>query len=398
MIIDCEASLVMPGSGDRVRYSRAKIGLASDSSGSSILVVITSQFKEKFKIINNCTIRSTTISFNSPKKDLYIKNCDHLMLKAFMSLISKILRRETIPKLANVSSVEKLKPKQTSLTIKDNNYNISDLSNKCLTKLLCDNLKLIPRLVWKLNNLTELKLSFCDLNDIPLKLNDLGLKLKILNLSHNSIKSIDGSFVVAMNRLNHLDLSHNKLFYLPFEIKIMQSLEHLHISYNQLNHLPFTLGKINSLKFLNLSHNNLQYIPLSLINEFKLNVRLSNLDISDNPLREPLSDLRTSLLSMASFPSLKCLSSSVILSHDSLLFSHHQFLPQFLYRNIQLNGEICSVCNSCALNRDLKLGVVHHSLELITNCMSTSHFPSFPLVPAVKYTCNYCLLAKNFIQ
>jgi hypothetical protein len=224
MIIDCEASLVVAGSGDRVRYSRAKVGLAADSAGSALLVVITSQFKDKFKIVNNCSIGSTTISFKAPKKDLYIKSCDQLILKAFMSLVRKILKRETIPKLANISSVEKLKPKPTSLSISGNNYNINDLTNKCLTKLFCDNLKLIPRLVWKLNNLTQLKLSFCQLNETPIHLNDLGLKLKLLDLSHNNIQSIDGSFLIAMKQLNHLDLSFNQLNYLSFEVISLKSL------------------------------------------------------------------------------------------------------------------------------------------------------------------------------
>jgi hypothetical protein len=395
MIIDCEASLVVAGSGDRVRYSRAKIGLAADSAGSALLVVITSQFKEKFKIVNNCSIGSTTISFKAPKKDLYIKSCDQLILKAFMSLMRKILKRETIPKLANISSVEKLKPKPISLSISGNNYNINDLTNKCLTKLFCDNLKLIPRLVWKLNNLTQLKLTSCQLNEIPINLNDLGLKLKLLDLSHNSIQSIDGSFLIAMKQLNHLDLSFNQLNYLSFEMKALKSLEHLNVSNNRLCDLPFTLGHIMTLKFLDLSNNNLQYIPFSLIKEMLRNVRLSNLDISGNPLREPLSDFTSSLISMPSLPSLKCLSSSAILSNDHFLYKCHQLLPQFLYRNIQMNGEKCSLCFSPIVNRDLKLGVIHQSLELITNCMSTSHFPSFPLVPAVQYICNYCLSSKK---
>lgn len=397
MLIDCEACVVAPESGDRLRYSRAKIGLCADSSGSAVLVVNTNQYKHKFKIVDNCCLRSATIRFNCPKRDLYIKNCDQLLLKAFMALVSKIIKRQTFPKLAHISSVEKQKPKPTSLTIDGNQYNFNDLKNKCLTKLFCLNLKLIPRLVWKLNNLVELKLSFCELNEIPLKLNELGLNLKILNLSHNSIQAINGSFLLALRHLNHLDLSHNELLYLPFEIKVLQRLEQLNVCNNSLTDLPFTLAKVSSLQVLNVSHNKLQYIPFSLIKEMALNVRLNNFDISDNPLREPLTDLKTSLMSVTSLPSLKLLSSAAILSHDSLLYSSHHVLPQLLYRNIQLDGEMCSLCCSPFVNKNLKLGVIHQSLEAIAVCMSTSYFPSFPLVPALKYICYYCLLTKKYI-
>ena len=89
-----------------------------------------------------------------------------------MSLMSKILKKQLIPKLAKVSIVEKLKPKPTALTIKDNTFSASDLSNKCLQRLFCDNFRLIPRLVWKLNNLIELKLNNCEMTETPIQLRD----------------------------------------------------------------------------------------------------------------------------------------------------------------------------------------------------------------------------------
>ena len=389
MIIDCEAALVLTRCADRPRYSRAKVGIASDNGGNPVLVVITSNIKEKFKIVNNCSLRPTTISFDAPKKDLYIRNCDNMILKAFMSLMTKILKKQLIPKLAKVSVVEKLKPKPTALTIRDNDFSASDLSNKCLQRLVCDNFRLIPRLVWKLNNLVDLKINNCELTEIPMKLNDLGPNLRLLDLSNNEIHSFDGSFVVGMRRLKSLDLNHNKLEFIPFEIKLMSSLERLNLSYNQLSDLPNTLGKISSMQSLDLSHNNLNCLPFTFIKNLLRMTRLNGLDISGNPLREQKSSPSSEI--DKSFPSLVTLSSAAILSNDDLLYSCHKYLPQSLYINIVKNGENCAICGRIVADKQIRRTIVQTSLERIANCLSTSPFPTFPMVPASQIVCRLCI-------
>ncbi|XP_054163402.1 leucine-rich repeat protein SHOC-2-like [Oppia nitens] len=395
MIIDCEAALVNPKHNDRPRYSRAKVGLANDHSSSAVVIVITSQCKEKFKIVNNCTLHKTTISFNLPKKDLYIRNCDQLLLKAFMSLINKITTHQTIPKLANVSTVEKMKPKPTTLTIKDNAFSASDLSNKCLQKLSIETFRTIPRLVWKLNNLCELILNNCDLVDIPHKLQDLKTNLRILDLSKNHIKCIDGSFVVAMKHLKTLNLSHNQLQYIPLELKSMQSLEKLNVSHNELSSVVHSVGSISSLNDLDISHNQINSLSYSLIKELLRYVRLNNLDTSGNPLRERL--FTTSIIINKPFPTLKSLCLANIVSTNCLLNNCHQILPHTLYKELQINAEKCCHCGESVVDKRMKLRSVHQSLEQIVTSLSTTHFPSFPHFPAIQYVCYLCLFNKSLI-
>lgn len=388
MIIDCDAALVNTRCADRVRYSRAKVGVATDRANNPVLVVITSSVKEKFRIVNNCTIRSSTISFETPKRDLFLKNCDEVQRKMIFALITKILKGQLIPKLPNVAVMEKLRPKPTSLVIQDNSYSATDLSNKCLQKLHCEKLRLVPRLVWKLTNLHELKLVNCQLTEIPTKLTDLAPKLRTLDLSWNQIKAIDSWFATAMRHLTSLDLSHNQLEFVPYQIKAMTSLERINLSHNQLTDVTNTLGLILSLRCLDLSHNNLNFLPYTLIKNLTIKARLNNLDLASNPLREKSE--KPSDHVKRSFPSLLNLSASAIMSSDKLLFVCHEYLPPSLYNIIAINGENCLICSRGLVDRQMKLRIIHMSLEQIAVCLSTSHFPTFPLVPAMQYICHFC--------
>ena len=310
------------------------------------------------------------------------------------ALIRKILTKQLIPKLPNVATVEKMRPKPTSLTIKDNNYNLNELSNKCLQKLHCENLRLIPRLVWKLNNLHELTLVDCELTDIPVQLTDLAPKLRILDLSNNSIKSIDCWFVVEMRHLTNLDISHNKLEFIPYQIKAMTSLDKINLSHNQLSDVTNTLGLIPSLRYLDLSHNNLNHLPYTLIKNLTINTRLNNLDIANNPLKER--NKKASDYVKNSFPTLMNLSASAIMNSDTVLYNCHKYLPPSLCKTIAMNGENCLICGRGLIDRHMKLRIIHMSLEQAATCLSTSPFPTFPMGPASQFICHFCRVTNKF--
>jgi len=359
------------------------------------VIVITTQWKEKLRIRNNCTIRKTTISFIAPKKDLYLRNYDELVFKAFMTLMARISANQLTTKLADVSALEKLRPKPTSLAVRDDAFTASDLSNKCLQKLSVERFRTIPRLVWKLNNLVELSLNGCELTEIPLKLNDLAPTLKILDVSRNHIRAIDGSFAVAMRHLRSLDVNHNKLAYIPLEIKAMTRLERLIVSHNELTHLAITLGLISALKCLDISHNQLNGLSFSMVRQLFLKTRLENLDTSGNPFKE--SAYRSSIVQNKPFPTLQNLCLARIVSTDCLLYSCHQFLPQTLYKAMQMNADKCCVCSEYVVDKQMILGVIPQSLEQIAVCLTSSGFPSFPKFPSTQYVCHLCLNNRTIV-
>ena len=195
-----------------------------------------------------------------------------------------------------------------------------------------------------------------------------------------------------MRRLKSLDLNHNKLEFIPYEIKLMSGLERLNLSHNQLSHLPNTLGKICSMQTLDLSHNNLNCLPMTFIKNLLLMTRLNGLDISGNPLREQRESFSTTV--DKHFPTLMSLSSAAILSNDALLYSCHQFLPQRIYKNIVTNGDNCAKCERTVVDKQTKYSIIYMSLERIANCLSTSPFPTFPNAPASRHLCHYCRFAN----
>ena len=397
MIINCEAALVLTNCRDKLRFSRAVVGVGADKSGNPILVVNTSVIKEKFKIVDNCVLRSTvnlTISFKTPKKDLYIRECDHILLKALIGRLKKIMNRELIPKLADISTIEKMKPKPISLTLKDNAFSSVDLSNKCLQKLSIDNFRLIPRLVWKLNNLVDLRLIKCGLTQIPEELYPLGKTLRTLDLSQNQIESIDRKFVFSMKRLTYLELKSNKLVYISHEIDSISSLERLGLSHNQLRHLPNNLGQISSLKSIDLSHNLLNSFPFILTKNFRFKTHLEFMDISGNPLREYK---ESSMPSKEPLPTLFDLSCAAVVSAELVPYCR-QHLPKFIYQKmVGLRRDNCALCsNIIVVGIHSQYSVVYENFRQLANTLSMTPFPFQPNVPIVRHLCYYCRSSYDF--
>lgn len=65
---------------------------------------------------------------------------------------------------------------------------------------------------------------------------------------------------------------------IPDQINKLHHLHSLFLNNNSLKQLPQSIGSLTNLKFLNLAKNNLNLLPGSL-----KNLRLSELDVSDNP-------------------------------------------------------------------------------------------------------------------
>lgn len=77
-----------------------------------------------------------------------------------------------------------------------------------------------------------------------------------------------------------LDLSNNRLTYLPSNFTVLTSLTKLDLSKNEITELPEEFGTLSKLRYLDLYKNKLERLPLS----FNQLIHLKFLDLKDNPL------------------------------------------------------------------------------------------------------------------
>jgi Leucine rich repeat/Leucine Rich repeats (2 copies)/Leucine Rich Repeat len=137
----------------------------------------------------------------------------------------------------------------------------------------------IPENIAKIAYIKKLNFSHNQISEIPKTL----LRLRFLNeldLSFNLISTLPNP--ALMKKLRILDLSHNSIQSLPKLIGKLTKLEQLNLSNNGLTSLPSTIGKLKNLEILDLSNNNIDKVPIKL-------ARLRNLKVlilSGNPIKK----------------------------------------------------------------------------------------------------------------
>lgn len=91
-------------------------------------------------------------------------------------------------------------------------------------------------------------------------------ELTVLNLNNNLLQSLPANFGSGLKKLEYLDISYNKISWLPSDTCIFDCpvLEVLILAHNQLPYIPSNLGSLRSLKKLFLSFNNLTELPDSI--------------------------------------------------------------------------------------------------------------------------------------
>ena len=125
----------------------------------------------------------------------------------------------------------------------DEEYNLSLMSYLVSLRFSNNKFNLIPQGIYQLNN------------------------LKLLDMSGNNINEIDGNLIKGLSSLVELDLSKNKIRYIPNNIQFLTFLEVLRISNNQLLEIPEELGVLTRLKKLFLNENSLQFLPRNLFSK-----------------------------------------------------------------------------------------------------------------------------------
>ncbi|XP_044013868.1 leucine-rich repeat-containing protein 59 [Aphidius gifuensis] len=99
-----------------------------------------------------------------------------------------------------------------------------------------------------------LDLSWCDLQEVPIREIAAIKKASHLDLSNNQLVSIPNTIVTLTNIIK-LDLSKNMLTEIPENIGEMKQLKHLDLYGNQISRLPLSLGDLKNLKWLDLKEN-----------------------------------------------------------------------------------------------------------------------------------------------
>lgn len=228
----------------------------------------------------------TTIQFKVPAHDLYIQ-ADTIQLKGFLHLLRNALEKK-------VSGIEM--NKYSSLMVQH-------AKKVAPTKLVIGRrsdypIRGLPR------TLEELRI-----NDIQRYSLDRGIlnliKLKILDLSNNCIECLPEEFcnLPCLNELNIsknqfyksspkqwswicgniaknlklLNVSHNRLKFLPEQLVKLHSLISLHVDNNELKMFPSGIGNLKNLRIVTASNNRISSLPGS-VKKWKL----QHLDLSNN--------------------------------------------------------------------------------------------------------------------
>ncbi|XP_032238981.1 uncharacterized protein LOC5513573 isoform X2 [Nematostella vectensis] len=116
-----------------------------------------------------------------------------------------------------------------------------------------------------LPHLVHLDLSYNRIGFLPDSFGYL-FHLETLFINNNKLRELPDTFCY-LARLQKLDLSHNQLLHLPENIGLMESLLSINVSYNELEALPASISKSKTLKLILAIFNNCSSPPQQICNQ-----------------------------------------------------------------------------------------------------------------------------------
>ena len=257
----------------------------------------------------------STLQLKEPPHNIFIEAKDPIELKAFLSVMGKVLKGEEVKGallggMSPATLKQVTKPKTKMVITSRKEYPVTAGFPSSLESLTIVNAKLIQfdKRMFKLRSLTALDLCNNCLKDIPPEISHLK-NLKELSVAANSIQVVKSSLIESLpTSLRLLDLTKNQIEVIPQNIVRLVYLRVLKIDGNNLKRLPFNLGKIGRLEELTLSNNNVIALPGSLAIDRPM---LEVLEVSGNPLLTECSPGKNILFDNLAFPRLEdlCLSS-----------------------------------------------------------------------------------------
>ncbi|XP_067203533.1 leucine-rich repeat-containing protein 58-like [Linepithema humile] len=229
------------------------------------------------------------------------------------------------------------------------------IRNNLMHLEICGNfLTEFPLQITYLKELMWLDISNNKIHFLPKKLGTLP-KLKCFLLSFNHLGKSDRNKwewleqAAVTNELLGLDLSFNLLTELPPQIGKLNALVYLSLASNEIKCLPQSLSNLKSLEGLNLSNNNLKYLPGSVshltarINVDENPFNLIDDDIDDDNDDDGDDDSGDDFITKLEVPSLVDCSAEVILK-NGLEYTNYG-LPEELIRYMN-NTRHCFLCNN----------------------------------------------------
>ncbi|XP_011643509.1 leucine-rich repeat protein 1 [Pogonomyrmex barbatus] len=303
MKLHCNVEIYDRSLSSQRKSQRSILAFAKRSDKDVCLYLQMRQNKQgiKYQIVNNIrcvftkfiTNGKATIRLQQPCHDLIIQS-DPIQLKSFLHILHLIANGHTQHIEAHTfMSTETFNLTQFSLgktkfeIKKKSEYPVFQGFPKTTEQLILSGLdrKSFDRQILYLQSLKHLDLSDNKIPFLPKELGTLPNLQNLLLARNNFGKSSRSKWTwleqtPIQNSLRFLDLSGNSLTELPIQIKNLNALMELKARENMLTHLPHNIGILRNLKSLDLGKNNLSYLPGSIT---YLKLRLLN--ITENKLQ-----------------------------------------------------------------------------------------------------------------
>ncbi|KAA3674176.1 LRR-repeat protein 1 [Paragonimus westermani] len=266
----------LSGNAVHTRPKAALLMLRVNHSGATLKIVFSDSSKE-FKLTNNIVKLyaryfadgNLTIRLRVPAKDIMLRKADPNMLAKFLKmlndLISGVALAERSISMTGSLSKSLLNPRKMHIKRRDD-YPLGKSFPTDLRELNARSLKLRtfdPRLL-ALSSLCHLELGVNQIEQIPVEI--ARLNLSVLCLEDNMLTawpSIEENSPLARS-LEILDLSRNKLDWLPDDFWILKCLTSVNLSHMGLRGLPAAyLHHVRHLTNLRLDDNHLTCLPFS---------------------------------------------------------------------------------------------------------------------------------------
>lgn len=231
-----------------------------------------------------------TVRLKEPAVDICLSKADSGSLKNFLSAARLADRGSDASNLplstltpVRAKDVEQPKKKLTIVSKKD--YPLTSSFPYTLEQLQVSYCKLsrVDMRMLSLKALRKLDLSNNHIKKLPTTIGDLSC-LSELNLHNNHLEAFSVALCLStlQRTLQLLDLSQNRLRYLPAQFCQLRELVNLKLDDNELACLPFHVGRLSKLRFLSAAHNQFAVLP----SDFR-KLSLENLDLFGNPFIHP---------------------------------------------------------------------------------------------------------------
>ncbi|XP_053701549.1 leucine-rich repeat protein 1 [Synchiropus splendidus] len=325
-----------------------------------------------------------TVRLKEPAIDVCLSKADVNSLKNFLSaarLADKGSDTSSLPlsTLTPVRARDVEQPKKKLSIVSKKDYPLTSnfpYSLEQLTVSYC-RLSRVDMRMLSLKALRKLDLSYNHITKLPATIGDLSC-LSELVLHHNHLEAFSEALCLStlQQTLQRLDLSQNRLRYLPAQFCQLRELVDFKVDDNQLLCLPFHIGRLSKLRFLSAAHNQLSVLP----GDFR-KLTLENLDLFGNPFVQPNPLDHTMRLT---FPlSLQELASRAV---GNLRLAHGpDVIPAHLCRDLEV-AKLCDCKRFCIsfyikTTMNMNLHEVSNTVVLVDDMGGTD-------APVQKYFCS----------